>query len=133
MMTPQLTEQYGHVDRVSVVRAIFSSRIAAYAGARSKPSTEAATPPRVLTFRNSLRVGCTMPPESGETASIVGPPASGKNAHGRAAGRTLATNSRWRIIYADSSDPAASFLIRPRDWTRQRMAKARPHSGIARL
>jgi hypothetical protein len=26
MMTPQLTEQYGHVDLVSVVRAIFNSR-----------------------------------------------------------------------------------------------------------
>ena len=25
MMTPQLTEQYGQVERVSVVRAIFSS------------------------------------------------------------------------------------------------------------
>ena len=29
MITPQLTEQYGHVDRVSVVRAIFSSRTSA--------------------------------------------------------------------------------------------------------
>jgi hypothetical protein len=29
MITPQLTEQYGHVDLVSVVRAIFSSRTAA--------------------------------------------------------------------------------------------------------
>jgi hypothetical protein len=26
MITPQLTEQYGHVDRVSVVREIFSAR-----------------------------------------------------------------------------------------------------------
>jgi hypothetical protein len=26
MMTPQLTEQYGHVDRVSVVLEILSSR-----------------------------------------------------------------------------------------------------------
>jgi hypothetical protein len=26
MMMPQLTEQYGQVERVSVVRAIFSSR-----------------------------------------------------------------------------------------------------------
>jgi hypothetical protein len=29
MMTPQLTEQYGQVERVSVVREIFSSRTAA--------------------------------------------------------------------------------------------------------
>ena len=29
MITPQLTEQYGQVDRVSVVREIFSSRTAA--------------------------------------------------------------------------------------------------------
>ena len=28
-MTPQLTEQYGQVERVSVVRAIFSSRTSA--------------------------------------------------------------------------------------------------------
>jgi hypothetical protein len=29
MITPQLTAQYGQVDRVSVVRAIFNSRVAA--------------------------------------------------------------------------------------------------------
>src|SRR5688572_4041090 len=58
MMTPQLTEQYGQVERVSVVRAIFSSRTAAYAGARSKPSTDTAVPPRVVSLRKSRRVGC---------------------------------------------------------------------------
>ncbi len=56
-MTPQLTEQYGQVERVSVVRAIFSSRTSAYAGVRSKPRTEAATPPMVVEVRNCLRVG----------------------------------------------------------------------------
>jgi hypothetical protein len=32
MITPQLTAQYGHVERVSVVRAIFNSCACAHAG-----------------------------------------------------------------------------------------------------
>ena len=57
MMTPQLTEQYGQVDRVSVVRAIFSWRTWAKTGVRSNPRTDAARPPTALAFRNSRRVG----------------------------------------------------------------------------
>src|ERR1700692_1428353 len=58
MITPQLTEQYGQVERVSVARAIFSSRTCAAAGARSKPKTvAAAAPPIAPAFRKSLRVG----------------------------------------------------------------------------
>src|SRR6516164_5654586 len=38
MMTPQLTEQYGQVDRVSVVRAIFRARASARARVTSNPS-----------------------------------------------------------------------------------------------
>src|SRR5437899_10638627 len=57
MMTPQLTEQYGHVERVSLARAIFSVRSCAYAGFRSKPNSAAAAPPTVLIFRKSRRVG----------------------------------------------------------------------------
>src|SRR5688572_12467376 len=56
MITPQLTEQYGQVDRVSVVRAIFSSRSCASAGARSKPSIDTATPPMVAVLRKSRRL-----------------------------------------------------------------------------
>ena len=59
MITPQLTEQYGHVERVSVVREIFSSRTAAYAGSRSKPRTETAMPPSDAAFRKSRREVCT--------------------------------------------------------------------------
>src|SRR3982074_2021497 len=55
MITPQLTEQYGQVERVSVVRAIFSSLDCAYAGRRSNPSTEAITPP-VPIFMNERRL-----------------------------------------------------------------------------
>jgi hypothetical protein len=56
MSTPQLTEQYGQVERVSVARAIFSSRISAYAGAKSNPKIVAAAPPIVAIFRKSRRL-----------------------------------------------------------------------------
>lgn len=55
MITPQLTEQYGHVERVSVVREIFSARDCAYAGFKSKPSSETIVPP-APTFKKALRV-----------------------------------------------------------------------------
>src|SRR6516225_8718150 len=64
MMTPQLTEQYGHVERVSLARAILSARSSAYAGCRSKPKTDAATPPTVVSFRKSRRVACMVHPRS---------------------------------------------------------------------
>src|SRR5260370_36960346 len=57
MMTPQLTEQYGHVERVSLARAIFSVRSCANAGFKSKPKTAAAAPPMVVNFRKSRRGG----------------------------------------------------------------------------
>src|SRR5258708_30661122 len=56
MITPQLTEQYGHVERVSLARAIFSVRSCANAGFRSNPKTAAAAPPMVVNFRKSRRV-----------------------------------------------------------------------------
>src|ERR1700690_3605349 len=65
MMTPQLTEQYGQVERVSVARAIFSSRISAYAGFRSKPKTVAAAPPSAATFRKFLRFVSMARPSGG--------------------------------------------------------------------
>src|SRR5919109_3615526 len=57
MITPQLTEQYGQVLRVSVVREIFSACVCAYAGFRSKPRIVAVTPPTVVILRKSRRVG----------------------------------------------------------------------------
>src|SRR5882724_8369248 len=45
MITPQLTEQYGQVERVSVVRAIFSSFACARTGRASNPRRSAAVPP----------------------------------------------------------------------------------------
>src|SRR5258708_35334100 len=56
MITPQLTEQYGQVERVSVVRAILSSFAWACAGFKSKPSPEGTMAP-VPVLMNILRVG----------------------------------------------------------------------------
>src|ERR1700722_4802248 len=58
MITPQLTEQYGQVERVSVVRAILSSRDCAYAFCRLNPSTDAAIAP-VPVLRKTRRVTTT--------------------------------------------------------------------------
>src|ERR1044071_8514389 len=57
MMMPQLTEQYGQVERVSVVRAIFSSRACACAGVRSNPSAQEAT----ALLKNVLRLEAIRP------------------------------------------------------------------------
>src|SRR5918993_3073360 len=69
MITPQLTEQYGHVDLVSVVRAIFNCRACAYAGVRSKPSSDSAVPPSDVAFRNCRRVGFMEPRAKGAHVS----------------------------------------------------------------
>src|ERR1044072_9705834 len=45
MITPQLTEQYGQVLRVSVVRSIFNPCVCAYTGARLNPKTLTPAPP----------------------------------------------------------------------------------------
>src|SRR5437870_12085530 len=66
MITPQLTEQYGHVERVSLARAILSVRSCANAGFKSNPKTAAAAPPMVVNFRKSRREGF-----------MVGPPSAG--------------------------------------------------------
>src|SRR5580700_5468460 len=55
MRTPQLTEQYGQVDRVSVARAIFSSLSCATAGVRSNPRIEKPAPPTSAPLRKFLR------------------------------------------------------------------------------
>src|SRR6266700_7619014 len=66
MMTPQLTEQYGHVERVSLARAILSVRNCAYAGFKSKPKSAAAAPPTVVSFKKSRRVGFIADPRPQE-------------------------------------------------------------------
>src|SRR5580693_7801782 len=55
MRTPQLTEQYGQVDRVSVARAILSSLSCATAGVRSNPRIEKPAPPTSAPLRKFLR------------------------------------------------------------------------------
>src|SRR5271168_619337 len=55
MRTPQLTEQYGQVDRVSVARAILSSFNCATAGVRSNPRIEKPAPPTSAPLRKVLR------------------------------------------------------------------------------
>src|SRR5712691_623895 len=64
MMTPQLTEQYGQVLRVSVAREIFRLWVWAYTGARSNPKADRPTPPtRVLLMKvlreNSIAASAT--------------------------------------------------------------------------
>jgi hypothetical protein len=61
---PQPTAQYGHVERVSLARAIFRVRSCAKAGCKSKPNTAAAEPPMVVSFRKSRRDGFTENPLS---------------------------------------------------------------------
>src|SRR5439155_19652113 len=55
MMTPQLTEQYGHVLRVSLVREILRVLACARTGATSKPKAERAAPPTIELWRNTRR------------------------------------------------------------------------------
>src|SRR5713101_1060202 len=55
MMTPQLTEQYGQVLRVSVAREILRLWAWAYTGARSNPKADRPTPPTRLPLRKVLR------------------------------------------------------------------------------
>src|ERR1022692_1392216 len=68
MRTPQLTAQYGQVDRVSVARAIFSSFNCATAGVRSNPRREKPAPPTSAPLRNVLRESSIVHPP---TASIT--------------------------------------------------------------
>src|SRR5215472_12951311 len=72
MMTPQLTEQYGQVERVSLARAIFSVRSCAYAGFKSKPNIAAAAPPTVVSLIKSRRVGFIRDPRPQELRQGIG-------------------------------------------------------------
>src|SRR5260370_16298141 len=56
MITREVAEQYGHVECVSVARAIFSSPKAAYAGVRSNPNMVATAPPNPATFKKPRRL-----------------------------------------------------------------------------
>src|SRR5215831_15829571 len=55
MMMPQLTEQYGQVLRVCVVREILRVEDCACSGCRSKPSAESPTAPATPVFRKVRR------------------------------------------------------------------------------
>src|ERR1019366_830924 len=55
MRTPQLTEQYGQVDRTSLARAILSSLSCATAGVRSNPRIETPAPPTSAPLIKVLR------------------------------------------------------------------------------
>src|SRR5258708_33098351 len=55
MMTPQLTEQYGHVLRVSLVREILRVFAWAFSGVTSKPNTVIAAPPAIEVCRKARR------------------------------------------------------------------------------
>src|SRR5262249_35276551 len=58
MITPQDTEQYGQVLRVSVVREILSSRASARASFRSKNPRPSAPPTAAVPLRNVRRSMC---------------------------------------------------------------------------
>src|SRR6516164_11381064 len=62
MSTPQATEQYGQVLRVSVARASLNSRTSASAAVGEKPSSTRLDPASVapVTLRNSRRVTSAM-------------------------------------------------------------------------
>src|ERR1035437_187563 len=55
MITPQLTEQYGQVLRVSLARGILSPWVWAWRGVRSNPRTESPAPPARVPFKKFLR------------------------------------------------------------------------------
>src|SRR5712692_8759965 len=71
MMTPQLTEQYGQVLRVSVAREILRLWAWAYAGARSNPKADRPTPPARLLLRKVLRESSII--TASATTSRAGP------------------------------------------------------------
>jgi hypothetical protein len=62
MITPQLTEQYGQVLRVSVVLEIFNVFACAYTGPTSNPNAESAAPPATADCRNARREISIAPP-----------------------------------------------------------------------
>src|SRR5258708_38264031 len=65
MITPQLTEQYGHVLRVSVVLEILSPCACAYTGARLNPNTETPAPPiKVVLMKVRLETSMTGTPSN---------------------------------------------------------------------
>src|SRR5258705_4164427 len=65
MITPQLTEQYGHVLRVSVVLAILSPCACAYTGAKLNPNTETPAPPiKVVLMKVRLETSMTGTPSN---------------------------------------------------------------------
>jgi hypothetical protein len=70
IITPQLIEQKGQVERVSVVRAIFSSRAWANAGPTSNPRTDTSVLAVVVSLRNCRRVVCMAFPARGRILAL---------------------------------------------------------------
>src|SRR6266446_7708670 len=70
MRTPQLTEQYGQVDRVSVARAILSAMSSARAGVRSNPRRERPAPPASALLRKVLRESSIVQPPTAWIADL---------------------------------------------------------------
>src|ERR1700674_5865769 len=68
--TPQLTEQYGQVERVSVARAILSSLSCATAGVRSNPRREIPAPPASALLRKVLRESSIVHPPTALIANL---------------------------------------------------------------
>src|SRR5215469_3439962 len=63
-MTPQLTEQYGQVLRVSEAREILRPAVCAYTGVRSNPKAESPAPPTRLLLRKVRRENSMSRPPS---------------------------------------------------------------------
>src|SRR5262245_27021300 len=85
MMTPQLTEQYGQVLRVSLVREILSVRDCATTGATSSPNADSAAPPAIERWRKARREIAIRP--SGEVCHTVAASVSGSGKYTRPGGR----------------------------------------------
>src|SRR5262249_48560694 len=66
MMTPQPTEQYGQVLRVSVVRASLKARVSASTGCGEKPINARLEPPipAAQALKNCLRFISIRPPDT---------------------------------------------------------------------
>src|SRR5262245_34398573 len=88
MMTPQLTEQYGQVLRVSLVREILSVRDCATTGATSSPNADSAAPPAIDRWRKArLEIAGIAIRASGEVCHTVAESVSGSGKYTRPGGR----------------------------------------------
>src|SRR6266446_2675062 len=119
MITPQETEQYGQVLLVSVVRAIFNSRISARACLRSNPSATAPPTAAAEPFRKVLRfTGWLLVVEIARSLLRDGPACQhgGKSpvtAHRRRRGASAGLSKKGLESYRRNTHQAA---LRPSDY-----------------